>query len=61
MIWKNKTNWKYQIFFSHKAENKAIDGSQLVFAVNKVKNSKNPAKKKDLEKKIETQVGFLSN
>lgn len=50
-----------QIFFCHKAENEAINGSQVVFAVNQVKNSEHPADKENLKRKDMNQVFKNSN
>lgn len=45
-----------QIFFRHKAENEAINGSQVIFAVNQVKNSEHPADKENLKRQDMNQV-----
>jgi len=44
-----------QIFFSYKTENEAINGSQVVFAVNQVKNSEYPTDKENLKRKYVTK------
>lgn len=45
-----------QIFFRHKAENEAINRSQVIFAVNQVKNSEYPADKENLKRKDMNQM-----
>ena len=38
----------YQIFFSYKAEEEAIDGTKIVFGINHVKDSQHPFDEKNL-------------